>query len=176
MKSDVIMIENNGNGFMDALVQTEKTAQFLSVGPKDQLHLRLCTEEMLSLARSITGEMKASFWLESEGRQITLHMTTETIMDKEKREAFISSSTKGENDAANSFLGRLRDAFEKAMLSDDEYYNDDIPYDVLDDMVNRSIEFSEWDKYEQSILRRVADEVKISIVGKKVHMTVYKSF
>lgn len=173
MKSDVIMIDNNENGFKEAIVQTEKTAQYKGMGPKETLHLVLCTEEMLSLVHSITGDLKASFWLESENNEISLHITTETVMDREKREAFISSSTKNENDAANSFIGRLRDAFEKAMLSDEEF-NEDLPYDILDDLVNRSIEFSEWDKYEQSILRRIADEIKISIVGKKVHMTVFK--
>ncbi|MBR0357225.1 MAG: hypothetical protein IJH54_07090 [Clostridia bacterium] len=46
----------------------------------------------------------------------------------------------------------------------------------MDDMVNRNIEIPEWDEYEQSILRRVADEVKIGIRGGTVDMTVFKSF
>ena len=34
----------------------------------------------------------------------------------------------------------------------------------------------EWDRYEQSVLQKLADEVKISIRGDEVKMTVSKSF
>ena len=34
----------------------------------------------------------------------------------------------------------------------------------------------EWDRYEQSVLQKLADEVKISIRGNEVKMTVSKSF
>ena len=52
----------------------------------------------------------------------------------------------------------------------------DIPDDVLDDLANHVIEIPEWDEYEQSILHRVADEVKIGIRGGTVDMSVFKSF
>ncbi len=175
MKSDVIMIDNLGNGFKNALDQTERTAAFRDLGKKESLHLVLCTEEMLSLAHSITGDMKASFWIESDDKVFYLHMSTDTVMDRTKREAFLSSATSNKNEAANSFLGKLRDAFEEAMVSDEEAYND-LPDDIMNDLVNRAIEIDEWDKYEQSILRRVADNITISIKGKKVDMTVTKKF
>ena len=37
-------------------------------------------------------------------------------------------------------------------------------------------EDAEWDRYEDSVLRKLADEVKIDIRGTKVHMTVLKRF
>ena len=175
MKSDVIAIDNLGNGFKDAIRQTEKVSQFRDLGHKEMLHLVLCTEEMLSLARSITGDMKASFWIESEGRSFDLHMSTNTLMDRSKREAFLSTATSKKNDAANSFIGKLRDTFEEAMMSD-EMIPEDVPYDVLDDYVNRIIEFQEWDKYEQSILTKIASNVRIFIKGRKVDMIVTKNY
>ena len=51
-----------------------------------------------------------------------------------------------------------------------------IPDDVLDDLANHTIEIPEWDEYEQSILRRVADQVRIGIRGRTVDMTVTKRF
>lgn len=173
MKSDIIYIDNMGGGFQDALIQTEKAAAYKDLSHKEALQLRLCTEEMLSLARSVTGGMTASFWLESEGRRFDLHMSTKTVMDREKRENLIASSTSRKNEAANTFLGRLRDAFEAAMVSD---MNNNIPDEAMDDMVNRTIEIPEWDEYEQSILKTVADEVKIAIRGGMVEVTVSKSF
>ena len=173
MRSDIINIDNQGNGFQDALTQTEKSAAFRDLGHKESIQLRLCTEEMLSLARSVTGEMKADFWLESEGKLFTLHLSTETVMDREKRNNLIASATSRKNEAANTLLGRLRDAFEAAMVSEP---NAEIPEEAMGDMVNRTIEIPEWDEYEQSILRKVADQVKISIRGRVVDMTVIKCF
>ena len=110
---------------------------------------------------------------ESEGKKFNLHMSTKTVMDREKRERLIASASSRKNEAANSFLGKLRDAFETAMVSDP---NNDIPNDALDDLANHAIEIPEWDEYEQSILRNAADEVKIAIRGGVVDMIVSKSF
>ena len=173
MKSDVIRIDNQGRGFQEALEQTEMAAKFRGLSHKEELRLRLCTEEMLSLARSVTGELQASFWLESEGKKYELHLSTKTVMDRAKRERLIASASSRKNEAANSFLGKLRDAFEAAMVSEP---NTGIPDEALDDLANHVIEIPEWDEYEQSILRKAADNVKIAIRGGVVDMTVSKSF
>ena len=173
MKSDIINIDNSGNGFRDALLQTTKTAQFRDLRHKEALQLRLCAEEMLSLARSVTGEMQATFWLESDGKQFDIHLSTKTVMDREKRNNLLASATSRKNEAASTFLGKLRDAFEQALLSDPDY---SIPEDALDDLANHPIVISEWDEYEQSILREVADDVKIYIRGNMVDMIITKNY
>ena len=173
MKSDIIRIDNQGSGFQDALAETAKAAQYRELNHKEALQLQLCTEEMLSLARSVTGELEATFWLESEGRHYELHLSTKTVMDREKRNHLLASASSRKNEAAGTFLGKLRDAFEEAMVSDVDY---SIPDIAMDDMVNRNIEIPEWDEYEQSILHRVADEVKIGIRGGTVNMSVFKSY
>lgn len=177
MKSNVINIDNQGDGFDKALEETGKVAEYERLGHKESLHLQLCAEEMLSLARSVTGEMKASFWIETEGYSFNLHMTTETVMDKEKRSLLIAASTTGKNEAAKSFLGQLRDAFEQAMAAEVNH-NNDLPEDLLNDIANRVIECTdpEWDGYEQSTLRRLADSIRIGIRGKTVDMTVTVKF
>ena len=176
MKSDVILIDNQGNGFGEAVQQTKKVAEYRGISPKETTRLQLMAEEMLSMARSVTGEMQASFWIESEGHEFELHMTTKTVMDKEKRYLLLSSSTSRKNEAANSFLGRLRDAFEEAMTADADHEYFDLPLELQADLSGRVIETPEWDRYEQSVLLRLADNVKIGIRGGEVHMTVIKTF
>lgn len=177
MKSDIIFIDNQGNGFDKTVEETKKVAVYTGLSHKESLRLQLCAEEMLSLARSITGEMKASFWIETEGRKYDLHMSTETVMDREKRGLLLAAATTGKNEAAKSFLGYLRNAYEQAMVSDVDH-NNDLPDDVMDDVVNHTIECTdeEWDGYEQSTLRRLSDNVRISIRGGLVDMTVSKTF
>ena len=174
MKSDVIVIDSKGHGFGEAIAQTEKTAKFVGLDKSESLDLQLLTEEMLSLVRSVTGEMKASFWIESEGKAFQLHMTTETVMDKEKRGLLIMSATSMRNEAAKGFLGKLRDVFEQAMASESNRAGEAVPYELRGDVANTLYETEEWDGYERSILRRLADNVKISIRGRTVEMTVCK--
>ena len=176
MKSDVISIDSRGNGFREAIEQTGKSAVFAGLNESESLDLQLLTEETLSLVRSITGEIKADFWIESEARAFELHLTTETVMDKEKRHELIESSTSKKNEAATGFLGRLRDAFEEARTSDVDRQDVDLCEDEVADLPMGTLGQPEWDGYERSILQTVADQVKIGIRGGKVAVTICKRF
>ncbi len=178
MKSDIITIDNHGNGFLAAVDETKKVAVYREMDHQQSLQLQLFTEELLSLARSVTGEMSASFWIESEGMQMTLHLSTQTVMDREKRAMLLSSATSRKNDAAKTFLGKLRDVFEAAMLSDTDRKYEELPAEIQADLVNRSFsdDDEEWDGYERSILRKLADDIRIGIRGGVVDMTVIKDF
>ena len=177
MKSNVINIDNQGNGFDKTIAETQKVAVYEELDHKDSLHLQLCAEEMLSLVRSVTGEMQASFWIETEEKTFRLHVSTKTALSKEKRAQLLGAATSGKNEASKSFLGHLRNAFEQAMATD-KGPGDNLPEEVLDDLVNHTIECTdpEWDKYEQSTLRKLANTIMISIRGDAVDMTVVKIF
>lgn len=177
MKSDIIMIDNQGHGYDEAILETKKVCDYTGLDPKDSVRLQLCAEELLSMARCVTGEMKASFWIERDKARYELHLATETAMDKEKRDLLIAASSSRKNEAAGSFLGKLRDMFENTMAGAPDR-SDSVPDDALDDLANHTIECTdaEWDGYEQSTLRRLADTIKIGIRGGKVEMTVIKTF
>ncbi|MBQ3481877.1 MAG: hypothetical protein IJH48_06010 [Oscillospiraceae bacterium] len=176
MKSDIIRIDNQGYGYEDVVKEVERAAQYRGLSHKEELQLRLCAEEMLSLVRSVTGEMKACFWLANEGRDFDLHLSTNTVMDKEKRDLLIQSTTSRRNEAARTFLGKLRDLFEEAMATYPDVSENDIPDEVYKDLLVHPETSPEWDEYEKSVLRSVADGVKIAIRSGKVDMTVSKSF
>ena len=174
MRSDIVNIDNSGRGFEDAVEQTKKVASFNDIGELQTIQLQVLTEEMLSLARSITGEVKASFWIEMQGGQADLHMTTRAVLDKEKRAELINSSTSRKNEAAKTFLGRLRDMVEEAMAADPAHYTPS--NDILADLPHGDYDAPEWDGYERSILRTLADDVRIGIQGETVDITVSKRF
>ena len=132
--------------------------------------MQLFTEEMLSMMHIITGEVDGTFWIERDGHRFDLNLSVRTELDRKKREMLIASTSSRKNDAARSFLGRLRDAFEKAMVSDTEDVFFDLPRGESE-KTNRS-----WDRYEQSVLLRLADNVRIAIRGGMVSMTVTKVF
>lgn len=176
MKSDVISIDNMGNGFDEVMKQVEKVSVWNNLDHKKQIHLQLLAEEMLSLARSITGEMKASFWIENEGNNYELHMTTKTVMDAEKRYLLIESSSTHKNEASKTILGILREVVE-LMMTPTALPANHVPFDLASDISSGIYKERElWDGYERSILLRVADNVKVGIRGDLVEITVIKSF
>ena len=174
MKSDVITIDNRGNGFEAALSEAEAAAKYRGLDSKQTLQLRILTEELLGMVHSITGEMSCTFWVDSEGKAFTLHLATNTFMDATKRYQLISVSTENKNEAAKGFLGFLRDKFETAILSDGGASG--VWYDMNGMPLDEAPETEEWDRYERSILRRLADEIKISVRGGAVDMEVLKAF
>ena len=174
MKSDVIVVTNRGDGFQQALEETRKVSAYKGLEGKDSLHLLLFTEEMLSMAGIIRTNINASFWIETEGKTVDLHLTTNTVLDAKKRAQLIDAATSRKNEAAKSLLGKIRDAFEQAMASEGQ--SSEPPYEVYSDIVGREIDSPEWDEYECSVLRKLADNVKVSIIGNTVDMTVTKTF
>ena len=173
MRSDIVSIDNSGKGFQRATDQAKKVAVYKGMAELDGIQLQVLTEELLSLARSVTGDLNASFWIEFEGPQADLHLTTQAVLDKEKRAALIASSTSRKNEASKTFLGNLRNMFEEAMAADPEHYQ--LSDDILKD-IPHIYEEPYWDGYERSILRNLADEVKIGIQGHTVDITVSKGF
>ncbi|MBQ8305250.1 MAG: hypothetical protein IJX90_03425 [Blautia sp.] len=176
MKSDIIRIDNLGGGFSDAIAAAASTAAYRGLNEKESKQLQLLTEEMMGLIRGVTGEVEATFWVESEGRAFDLHLGTKTAMNWKKRENLIDSTTNQQNEAATTFLGKLRDIFEQAMAADVPLTPHELPGDIWYDAPQKPLEDSEWDGYEKSVLHRYADSVRIGIVGGEVSMIVRKTF
>ena len=172
MKTDIITIDNKGNGMEAAQAQVTMAAQARGLNEKDTLQLNILTEELMGLARSVTGELAASFWIESEGKRFSLHLSTKTKMDASKRYLLMYTSTSGKNEAAKGFIGFLRDKFESALQSE----GDGVYYDANFNALNEAPEDKEWDRYERSILRRLADEIRIGVKGGLVEIKVIKTF
>ena len=177
MKSDLVIIDNHGKGFAEALDQTRRTGIYRDLPRKEQMRLQLIAEEMLSMASSLTGSTEATFWIESEGKAFEVNMTTQTVMDMEKRRELLASATTRKNAAAQGFLGRLRDAFEEAMTAQADAPVFELPTETQADLTGREYaSSSEWDKYERSVLFRLADNLKVGIRGGLVSVTVSKDF
>ena len=176
MKSDVIMIDNQGNGFENTIEEARKVAAYEALSHKDSLHLQLCAEEMLSLVRSVTGEMKASFWIECEDGSYDLHLNTKTDLNKEQRYHLLATSTSGRNEAANTLRGVLWDRLEQALASDVDHDYDELPAELLADLPIGPVKDPEWDGYERRILKNVADNVKIGILHGVMDMVVSKKY
>ena len=190
MKSDVVRVDGQSGDFSQALELAAKTAAGAQLNEKNSLQLQIMTEEMLSLVRSVVGGIKADYWIEHEDSAFELHLSTQIAMTQKKREQLIRSATSGQNDAAGSFLGKLRDILEKLVAPSETRQQSEIqgqvlnalashaviPKEMFEQLETTGIELPRWDGYEKSILQHVADHVRIGVRGKQVDIIVQKTF
>ena len=197
MISDIIAITSSGENLNAALDLYRKVAAYSDLSPKGALHLRLLAEEMLSMMRSITGEVSGKFWIEAEDGEYKLHLLVNAALTKEKREELLNASTSGKNEATRSFMGRIRDFFFRGMNDEIASYNtavlgagaaskDFMPVtewewsllryqDTLSALKEKEPEAADaWDELEKSVVSNVADNVKVSIKGFETEMTIIK--
>ena len=192
MRTDVITVSSNGKQMSAALEQVEKMASFKGLSSKGTLQLRLLTEEMMGMMRSITGEKEGQFWIEDEDGVYQLHLKVSTRMNSSKREKLLSAATTGKNESARGLMGRLRDFFEQGdnlgalpyfMSEADDptaatmrwewsmnaYQNTLQGYMEKDQRAREA-----WDELEKSVVTHVADEIKVFIRGGQTEMTIIK--
>ena len=198
MKSDIISVTGAASQMEAALHEAEKVTAYKALSGKNALHLRLLTEEMMGLMRSITGEKEGRFWIEDQDGMYELHLVTETRLTSGKREKLLSAATSGKNESARGLMGRLRDFIERGADADlagmtsplfleGMYEHSSTPVLDMEWSMSRyqnalapSVSLREqkaldaWDELEKSVVARVADDVKVSIRGSEVSLTIYK--
>ena len=198
MKTDIITVSSSGSQMEKALEQAEKVAAYKGLPAQSALRLRLLTEEMMGMMRSITGEKQGQFWIEDENGVYQLHLQVKTRMTNEKRESLLEVSSSGKNEAAKGLMGRLRDFFDRGsdedifqaspMLMSGMYEHSSSPsldwewkmtqYQMaLEEGVRHDDKKAQeaWDELEKSVVADAADEIQVCIRGQTVEMTIVKS-
>ncbi len=201
MKTELITISSSGAGMSEALTMTEKLGSEKGLDKKPVLHLRLLSEELFGMLRGIAGDVKAEYWIETEGKSFELHMKSDIKMTDEAKSQLLAASSSGKNSAAIGFMGRIKVMIADFLLASSEV----MPYAMMNTAsaypmgnalnstssawslidyktdvkkhLDDSKEASEaWDELEKSIVANVADDVKVKIVGKNVEIIVCKAF
>lgn len=198
MKTDKISVSSQGARMGAALEQADKVAAYKGLSMKDALHLRLLTEEMMGLMRSITGEREGIFWIEDEDGEYRLHLQVRTLLNSEEREQLLAVSSSGRNESAKGLMGRIRDFFDWGSDEDLATYTSPLLLpDAFEYTSSPSLDWEwsmaryenalstqmeqgdqnvreAWDELEKSVVSHVADEVKVSIRSGTVEMIIYK--
>ena len=189
MKTDILMISSDGTNMDSALAQVDKVAAYKGLSSKNALYLRLLVEETMAMMRAIS--VNGEFWMEDENQLYTLHLKVSTLMDENAREQLLAASTSGKNEATRGFMGKIRSFFEPSssvpMFSagfgggSPQMYNSYVwsMEDYRDQLrqyreQNQNEAKEAWDELEKSVVGHLADDVKVSIRGRTVEMTIVK--
>ena len=196
MISDVITVSSSGSRMEAALAEVGKVAAYKELPPKKALHLRLLAEEMMQMMRSITGETEGQFWIEDEHGEYQLHLQVATRLSTEKREQLLSVSASGKNESARGIMGRLREFFDWGCDEDYDGFSSSYLPDALEHSASPMVDWEwsmrryeneltsridrdeyareAWDELEKSVVKNVADDVKVAIRNGSVEMIILK--
>lgn len=131
MKTNEVLIDNQGSGMDEALREVEKFAVYHELSHKDALRLRLLAEEMMGMVRSVAGDFQACFWAEGQGRICRLCLNADLIMDAERRRELLAMAKSGKNSRARTFMGKIRDLLETCMCSYEEAEQEELAAGIV---------------------------------------------
>lgn len=117
MSTERIKITNTGSGMNSALNLTENFSHTMNLSEKTSSRLRLLTEEMLSMVRSITENFTAEFYIECDDDNVCkLHLEAKSDLDYRQRRDLLSVSTEGRNIASLGIMDKIRWIFEAGLV------------------------------------------------------------
>ena len=174
-----------------ALAQIDKVSAYNGLSSKDALTLRLLAEEVLAMMRAIAGNVNGEFWIEDQDGVYELHLAVRTLVDEKIRQQLLAASSSGKNEATRGFMGKIRSFFEPSsgvpmfsagfgggapQMSESYAWS----MDDYRDQLRQRRELDEkdgqeaWDELEKSVVANLADDVRVSIRGRNVEMTILK--
>ena len=176
----------------EALAMTEKLGVDYGLEKKSVLHLRLLAEELFGMLRGIAGNITSEYKIVAEDKKFELHLKSDIKMTEDMREKLISVSSSGKNAAATGFTGKIRVMIAEALLSIKEtapyavintasayspvWIMSDYKTEVQKNADKDKVAQQAWDELEKSVLAKIANDIKVGVVGNSVEIIIYKAF
>ncbi len=115
MKTDVIRIYSDLKGSEEAMATAEKFCEYNGFEGRNAKHIRLLTEELLSMVHGIMENFRGDMWFESqkgdEGTLCRICLRADKAADCFQEEYLLSVASSGKNENAKGILGKIREAF-----------------------------------------------------------------
>ena len=190
MKSDVIRIQSDLTGREEAMQAAESFIRYNGFEGKNAMHIRLLTEELVSMVHGIMDKFAGDLWFESkktdEGISCNICLSAKKSVDPAQEEQILSVASSGKNENARGILGKIRESFRvSAQHSVDGVYLEQysalnswygmgahrteylagVQYWSLrsyrENLPDKKSAAEEWDELETSIIAKIADDVKV---------------
>ena len=143
---------------------------------KDALRLRLLSEEVLRLAKSIIGHGILDFHLEGTSRVSRIILTADNRLDKDQEQELISVSTTGTNASEEGFFGVLKSLFTMRGIEESTWTLKDYQDEIRAKKESDKFSQEAWDDLERSLVANLADDIEVGIDKDQIRMVVTKDF
>ena len=198
MRSNVCKIEK-GTRDLDAILrESERVAEYSGLNHKQSLQLRLLCEEIDGMLPNIIDDFDGELWIDFEDEICNVNVSIEIPeFNADKKENLIGIAKNKRNSAAVGIVGKIRDAIENFFLAESNMgaypfpitpiglgYSEGVDYAYLWSLgeyrnsvvVEKDEQAEAWDELEKSVIASVADDVIVSVKGRKANITIVKKF
>ncbi len=176
VQSEHVKIANLESALEGAYGAVDSYIAEAGIKDKNAIRLRLLSEEVLRLAKSIIGYGIMEFWLEGDARVSRIYLKAENHLDRDKQKELLSVSSTGENISERGFFGKLLSNFMIESPKNSTWslkeYEDDLRKKKETDTFSQEA----WDDLERSIVANLADDIEVGIDKNTIQMVVTKDF
>ena len=198
MKSNVCKIEKGSRDLEAILAESERVAEYNGLTHKQSLWLRLLCEEVDGMLPNIIDDFDGELWIEFENGVAKVNVSILIPeFNTEKKDELIAVASNKKNAAAVGIVGKIRNAIENLLLNDEVIdamsiststyalssgYVDGINHAYLWRLeeyrlsVKKEDDGEAWDELEKSVIASVADDVVVSVKGKRAQIVIVKKF
>lgn len=203
MKTDVITIRSDLDGSDLVIDMTERFAAYHGITGRDAMHLRLLTEETVSMVHGILDGFSGEFWLEREktkqGLLCRICLSAEKQVNGEQESQILSVATSGRNESAKGVMGKIRELLRRSLQTTSA--EDELSLQTMTDTwmqtgtagagltpgaafwslqtyrqnLAEKTGSPEWDELEKSIIAKIADEVKVWLRSDATEIVIEKT-
>ena len=203
MKTDTIRITDAIESRAAAMRETERFCAYYPLTGMDAMHMRLLTEETLSIVHGIFKGFHGEFWVESDvlpdGLDCRICVAADVLATAEQETALREFSTSGENEAAQGIGGMIRELFRcyvqsishavpsqqwqavEMIYGDGMLYGDSFEASCwsLDryraaNETKEETDAPQNDTFERSIIAKLADDVRVGITSERASVVIEK--
>ena len=196
MKTNVISITSDLAGRAEAMQEAERFCVYNGLTGKNAMHIRLLTEETISMVNGIVKDFEGDLWMESEptpsGLLCRICVAANVSVSEGQEEQLLDIATSGKNTEAVGILGKIRQLFRWSLQQTDttsslqtntlsSWYAmgvQDASYWSLrqytQQLQQKQPEGEEWDELEKSIIAKLADEVRVGIRAERAEVVIEK--
>ena len=198
MISNICKIEKGTGDLAAILTESEKVAVYNDLDRKQTLQLRLLCEEIDGMLPMIIDEFEGKFWIEFTDGVCKVNVSIEIPeLNSVKRTELIGIAKNKKNAAAVGIVGRIRNAIEGYFLDEDVKLamgaassgamyatvgggGVDNSYlwslEKYRGSVKKDENAEDWDELEKSVIASAADDVTVSVKGKRAEIVIVKKF
>ena len=158
---------NAGSGDMDRIISCiNQYTRYTQLDKENFNTLRLLSEELIIFSRTLTDWKEARYWLEGTQNKALLRLEMRTWVDSESKKVLDEISTDGVHESAGSFKDMIKRMIVNANGS---AKRESLSYR---DCKNRSDLGADLEK---TLLISLSDDVKVSIKGQRLTITIVKT-
>ena len=198
MRSNVCKIDKGTKDLEAILKESEKVAVYNELTHKQMLKLRLLCEEIDGMLPNIIEDFEGELYIECVDKVCSINISLSVPeLNSEKRAELINVANNKQNASAVGIVGKIRNAIESFLLSEDAksvftvcsdsfylstgYVNESAyshlwTLDKYRKAVNKDEMAESYDELERSVIASVADDVTVGVKGNRAEIIITKNF